>query len=153
MSLFDDYEADAQFERDFPYGVPCDTWKSKQGEIKVTNMTEMHIRNCMKMVGEDDAWFAAFEKELERRKHETINTCACNDIARPMTNADYIRSMTDEDLAKFIDSRYGKYACDYCPNGETIKRELCNGQLCKGKTKADIIAKWLKQPYKENTDG
>ena len=70
MSLFDDYEAEVAFARDYPFGVPSGTWKSKQGEIAVKDMTERHIRNCMKIVGADDVWYSYFEKELERRKKE-----------------------------------------------------------------------------------
>lgn len=70
MSLFDDYEAEFQFARDYPHGVPCDTWQSKQGKIKLADMTESHIRNCMRLVGEDDAWYSVFEKELQRRVND-----------------------------------------------------------------------------------
>ena len=68
MSLWDDYKADAQFARDFPFGVPCDTWVTKDGtEIQLPDMSEQHIRNCMKMVGKDDLWYSKFYKELKRR--------------------------------------------------------------------------------------
>ena len=67
MSLFDDYEAEVAFARDYPFGVPCDVWKSKQGEIRVADMTDEHIKNCMRIVGEDDAWYAYFANELKRR--------------------------------------------------------------------------------------
>lgn len=69
MSLWDEYDAEMQFYRDFPYDVPSDYWRTKDGtKIKVSDMSESHIRNCMRMVGEDDGWYARFEKELERRK-------------------------------------------------------------------------------------
>lgn len=68
MSLWDDYEADAAFEHDFPFGVPCKYWMTKDGtRILVTEMTETHIRNCMQLVGEDDEWYWYFQRELERR--------------------------------------------------------------------------------------
>lgn len=69
MSLWDDYKADMQFEHDFPFGVPTDTWITKDGtKIKLTDMTEQHIKNCMNIVGEDDAWYDHFQKELDRRQ-------------------------------------------------------------------------------------
>ena len=69
MSLWDDYKAEAQFAKDFPFGVPCSTWITKDGmEVKLSNMTEQHIKNCMKMVGEDDPWYAEFYMELKRRR-------------------------------------------------------------------------------------
>lgn len=68
MSLFSDYEAEYEFERDFAFGVPSDTWKTKDGrKIKVSEMTEQHIKNCMRLVGEDDGWYGVFYKELKRR--------------------------------------------------------------------------------------
>ena len=61
--LLDDYA----FERDYPFGLPNDYWNSKNGKIALKNMTESHIRNCMRIVGEDDAWYGRFQKELNRR--------------------------------------------------------------------------------------
>ena len=68
MSLWDDYKVDAQFAHDFPFGVPNEYWNGKDGEILVTDMTDQHIRNCMRMVGENDDWYSYFQKELDRRK-------------------------------------------------------------------------------------
>lgn len=68
MSLFEDY--DGHFEADYPFGVPNETWKTKSGAIKVKDMTESHIRNCMRIVGEDDAWYGYFAKELKRRNDD-----------------------------------------------------------------------------------
>ena len=68
MSLWDDYRVDAQFAHDFPFGVPNKYWHSKEGDILVTDMTEAHIKNCMRMVGEDDDWYSYFQKEFDRRK-------------------------------------------------------------------------------------
>lgn len=67
MSLWEDYKAEAQFEWDFPFGVPNGVWRSRAGDIKLCDMTERHIRNCMRIVGEDDAWYREFVEELERR--------------------------------------------------------------------------------------
>ena len=68
MSLWNDYKWDAYFAKDFPFDVPCDTWVTKDGsKIKVQDMTEKHIRNCMRMVGEDDPWYGHFYNELKRR--------------------------------------------------------------------------------------
>jgi len=68
MSLWDDFEADAAFVWDFPFGIPCDHWTTRDGTlIPLEEMTTSHIRNCMRLVGEDDAWYGHFQKELERR--------------------------------------------------------------------------------------
>ena len=70
MSLWDDYEVDAVFAKDFPYGVPCDTWITKDGEkVKVQDMTTQHICNCMIVVGEDDPWYGRFAQEIRRREN------------------------------------------------------------------------------------
>lgn len=71
MSLYSDYEAETCFERDYPFGVPGETWRTKGGaKIKVSEMTTHHIKNCMKIVGEDDAWYSVFQNELNRREKQ-----------------------------------------------------------------------------------
>ena len=68
MGMFSDWFADYAFENDYPHGLPTDEWITKSGApIKLTDMTDSHLKNCMKMVGEDDKWYYAFEKELESR--------------------------------------------------------------------------------------
>lgn len=73
MSLWDDYMADLQFEHDFPYGVDYNYWTTRDGiRIKLCDMSEEHIRNCMRMVGEDDDWYYKFEEELNRRASKDV---------------------------------------------------------------------------------
>lgn len=68
MSLFSDYEAEMKFNKDYPFGIPTDTWTTKDGrKIKLSEMTIQHIKNCMRVVGEDDLWYERFHKELEKR--------------------------------------------------------------------------------------
>jgi hypothetical protein len=68
MSLYDDYRIDCQFAADFPHGVPGKYWTTRDGtEIEVKEMTETHIRNCMRKIGKDDPWYAEFCEELKRR--------------------------------------------------------------------------------------
>ena len=74
ISLWDDYKADMQFAYDFPYGVPSDYWTTRDGtRIKLSDMSEEHIRNCMRMVGEYDDWYDKFEDELVRRFLDEAN--------------------------------------------------------------------------------
>ena len=56
----------------------------------------------------------------------------------PITNADHIRSMTDEELAKLL---LDGVAEKVCPNG-------CDG--CDGDCEGHMLD-WLKQPYEEVT--
>ena len=62
-----------------------------------------------------------------------------------MTNADYIRSMTDEELAKFFEGMHT--ICNICADSDLTCSEetIASGRCIKG------ITQWLKQP-KENTD-
>lgn len=60
-----------------------------------------------------------------------------------MTNADHIRSMTDEELAKWM------FITDGCPPVS------CNYEFSPGENMLNKFCKkcaldWLKQPYKEN---
>lgn len=58
----------------------------------------------------------------------------------PQTNADHIRSMTDEELAQTLATMCkNTVICDYCPLGP-----ISHG--------SDEWIIWLQQPYKENED-
>ena len=72
MGLGSEWLYDTQFERDFPYGIPCDTWTTKDGRrIPISEMTTNHIRNCMKIVEGCGGWYYKFKDELEKRIIET----------------------------------------------------------------------------------
>ena len=60
-----------------------------------------------------------------------------------MTNADYIRAMSDEELAEFVNR--ARQPCNYCQLADVMG--ACTETLCD-----DAMKNWLKQPYKENTD-
>ena len=57
-----------------------------------------------------------------------------------MTNAQKIRAMSDEDMAKWIDWLFGR--CEWCDT-DKIATDDCNDVEC-----APCILKWLKQPFK-----
>lgn len=59
------------------------------------------------------------------------------------TNADHIRSMTDEELAKFIADKIPHGDCYGCPWFYSC---FCDSESC-----GDNFLDWLKQPYKEDT--
>ena len=68
MSLWSDYETDALFAQQFPHGVNNDEWRTKDGRVlKISEMSESHIRNCMRLIGQEDDFWYAFEAELKRR--------------------------------------------------------------------------------------
>ena len=59
-----------------------------------------------------------------------------------MKKADHIRSMTDEELAGFLYPTFSCYGCParyYCERDDIVVD--CN----------ELVADWLKQPYKEVT--
>ena len=68
----------------------------------------------------------------------------CNDLNKPLTNAQKIRSMSDEELAKAIFNwLFMKEHCDMCvPEMRTPKK--CNGRCTSG------ILRWLQRPAEED---
>ena len=63
----------------------------------------------------------------------------------PVTNADHIRSMTDEELAVFLECFGG---CHYCSEYKTAIRDGHGIINCDGDCEQHI-SDWLKQPFKE----
>ena len=60
------------------------------------------------------------------------------------TNADHIRSMTDEELAVFLECFSG---CHYCSEHERLENEpLLRGERCDEDCEKHML-NWLKQPY------
>ena len=60
-----------------------------------------------------------------------------------MTNADRIRAMSDEELARHLDSAF--VGCDFCSRIET--EEPCNDTMC-----IPSILEWLRQPVEVKND-
>ena len=68
----------------------------------------------------------------------------------PMTNADRIRAMSDEELAQAIYQGISSDACDYCKENDCH----CTGHACQGKADAEVILEWLQQPVeRRESDG
>ena len=74
-------------------------------------------------------------------------TCDQYRPAKPLTNADRIRHMTDEELAEFIDIYDIEDICKTrcAKTGEARERCMCYGEECKGN-----ILQWLKQEVSED---
>ena len=67
------------------------------------------------------------------RQQETV--AKCNGLNEPLTNAQKIRAMNDEELAEFLDEN----------------AEYCHVGLCKdGETCRICCLKWLQQPAEED---
>ena len=60
-------------------------------------------------------------------------------VETPKTNAQKIRSMNDEELAKWIDWLFGR--CEWCDT-DKIATDDCNDVEC-----TPCILKWLQQPF------
>jgi len=60
------------------------------------------------------------------------------DRYEPLTNADRIRNMTDEELAKLLST--GTFICEG-------RKDICEGGICKYTPKCEICRReWLKAP-------
>lgn len=62
-----------------------------------------------------------------------------------LSNADRIRAMSDEELAKWIRSRSCCHCCDICMRSKTHTCSSHDGNCITG------IVDWLQQPAKEDT--
>lgn len=72
MSLGSDYLADHYFESHHPFGIPSNCWTTKDGtKIQLKDMTLQHIKNCMRLVGEDDAWYWKLNAEVKKRLNQS----------------------------------------------------------------------------------
>ena len=77
------------------------------------------------------------------------------DTTKKVSNADRIRSMSDEELAWFINlsPEMEFEVCLYCANGNTVPgdRGICLSPrgVCVANDRRDAFLEWLKQPVKE----
>lgn len=158
MSLYDDYIADIQFAIDFPYGVPCDYWTTRDGtRIKLCDMSEDHIRNCMRIVGEDDAWYDKFEEELCRRCLEETNMDDDFDYSADMDrlypNTEYVinKSAYDSGIEGVKEEIIRCKDCADCTEeGIYTPQYYCNSRhwnsgCCSTPTEPDGFCKWGKR--------
>ena len=67
----------------------------------------------------------------------------------PMTNADHIRAMSDEELADLLCTADWCETCDQMREEGTCKAMELDGPLNKHCVSAAL--RWLRQPYKEET--
>ena len=86
-------------------------------------------------------------KTLCGEPEDTALGCVGRVIGKPMTNADRIRAMTDEELAEYVCRNSINTLCDIICGGEcnaisTLKRS--GDWACK-----EIVMKWLQQPAGE----
>ena len=79
----------------------------------------------------------------------TNGFCQLHDEPPPETNADHIRSMTDEELADYMSEHSIDDFCYIICGGECKAVATFNktsGQRCR-----EIVSNWLKQPYGGDT--
>lgn len=89
------------------------------------------------------------DEKIVTMKQRKCTCRTCNGSGKqPMIKVDHIRSMSDEELVRWIygDTRHSDVACNYC---EYNKNSSCNGTQCQDVTDAEIIMKWLQQPAEE----
>lgn len=76
-----------------------------------------------------------------QRQKPICNSCIGHHYYRPMTNAQKIRSMTDEELAEFLIRQHACDCCDYYGCGARCKAP--DGFVCTNGYASAIIQKWL----------
>lgn len=128
------FNGDSEYRADFTdVDFVCKEWEPKETD---------GVRDCSVCFDGDP-----LSPELKccfncARNPSTCTVCHCCGEDCPewkaKTNADYIRSMTDEELAKFLDRH--EYI-DFCHHGPCLDDETC--EKC--------MLKWLKQPAKNLT--
>lgn len=96
--------------------------------------------------------------ETDNREHyELMQKTArqCVGTGKPLTNADRICSMSDEELAKAIRIHVGSsedVACCYC-HGDKGCINADGGINCDDKTEETCIVAWLRQPVTQPNPG
>ena len=94
----------------------------------------------------DDLKKAFFEGYEAGKKDAEFYMLHCGDADEPYTNADRIRSMADEELAKFLD----EYVTSHwpCKDDAPIEQET---KECKISSCAVCWLDWLKEETNDNT--
>ena len=84
--------------------------------------------------------FTFTDKVEEKMYMDFLEYCLDNatDNSEPLTNADRIRSMTDEELAKFLSCD-----CEYVINCKTCKEPVNEYGSCSGLCRYEYL-RWLK---------
>lgn len=86
-----------------------------------------------------------------------IVDCSQYKPGRILTNADRIRSMSDEELAEFLilSPEMEFDVCRFCTYGNTSgdDRGICltDDGICRAEANCAAFKKWLQQPAKEDT--
>lgn len=89
--------------------------------------------------------------ECERRWVCDIDPDKCDEWPDPvpMTNADHIRAMTDEELVEWLADMWD---CNYCSEHERLgDNPLLSAEQCDQKCEQHCLD-WLQQPVKEGAD-
>ena len=102
-------------------------------EEAAANLLEYLRENEM----QGSVWATALAVAISALREQSNATQRVANTDNALTNADHIRSMTDEELAKFLDDSNSQ-GC------------VCPTKDCEA-TCEQCIVNWLKQPFKEDT--
>lgn len=88
---------------------------------------------------------------IKDKTSKKIEMCTIFETAEKQTNADRIRSMSDEELAEFMANKGGYIACCQCDffNHDEEKCESPSGWLCTKGYASALIQKWLQSEVEE----
>lgn len=76
---------------------------------------------------------------------EFLETVANMNLPKPQTNADYIRGMSDEELARWFNFHTD---CEICPNRNCKDSYICSQDFC-----VKSLLDWLKAPVDKEGEG
>ena len=88
------------------------------------------------------------EYETDKENLKRLQDAEIGKSQRKQSNADRIRSMTDEELAKFLSEFSACNVCEYY-DPETHRCDVNSNFLCVKAYAEAIIGDWLKQPVEE----
>ena len=89
-----------------------------------------------------------FERETDKENSKRLQDAEIGKSQRKQSNADRIRNMTDEELAKFLSEFSACNVCEYY-DPETHRCDTDSNFLCVKAYAEAIIGDWLKQPVEE----
>ena len=97
-------------------------------------------------IGEFATYDAFFNYSMAVKKLGEYEDAEEKRLSEPQTNADHIRSMSDEELANFFEGMHT--ICRICSDREydCSEETIASGRCAEG------IVEWLKQPFEEKYD-
>lgn len=104
------------------------------GQKEVIEATEKLAKKCDKINAEVNKWGEKRINKMMKKSEVILNAGK----SKPMTNEDWLKSMTTEELAEWIYRAMFYKSC---------QKDVEDGAYMQMMTKKDYIEMWLKQPH------